>query len=133
MHSISKTPSQDNNNYSNNVKNKLENVSQVITVQAENMKYSLTEIVLEKNQLITLALENQDMIEHDIEMKIPTLNSENKSKHNHGTEENLIHLHAKPNSTEKLTFTPIDSGVYEFNCTIPGHKESGMVGQVIVN
>lgn len=134
MNSITMTPSQDHSDHSNNVENKIENNSQVITIQAKNMKYSKTKVVVEKNQSITLILENQDNIEHDIEMKIPSQNDNGlKLKHNHGTEENLIHLHAEPKSTEQLTFNPTDSGVYEFFCTIPGHKESGMVGQVIVN
>ncbi|MCK1998342.1 plastocyanin/azurin family copper-binding protein [Psychrobacillus psychrodurans] len=131
--STTPSPSQDHNDHSNNVENKIENNSKVITIQAENMKYSLTEIVLKKNQPITVVLENMDNVEHDIEMKIPTLNSSSESTHNHGTEENLIHLHAEPNSSEQLTFTPVGTGVYKYICTIPGHKESGMVGQVLVN
>ncbi|MEK4083548.1 cupredoxin domain-containing protein [Psychrobacillus sp. FSL K6-1415] len=134
MSSISMTPSQEHNNHSNNVENKIENNSQVITIKAENTKYSQTKIVVDKNQTITLILENQDNIEHDIEMKIPSHNDTGtKLNHNHGTEENLIHIHAEPKSTEQFTFTPTDSGVYEFICTIRGHKESGMVGQIIVN
>lgn len=125
--------SEDHTTHKNSMTNNLEKDSQIITIQATNMKYSKTQIVIEKELPITLVLDNQDKVEHDIEIRIPILNSVNDSKHKHGTEENLIHLHAEPNSEEKVTFTPANSGVYEFICTVPGHKESGMVGTVIVN
>jgi len=44
-----------------------------------------------------------------------------------------LHLHATPENTETLTFTLTESGVYEFYCTVPGHKELGMIGQFIVS
>jgi uncharacterized cupredoxin-like copper-binding protein len=31
-----------------------------------------------------------------------------------------------------LEFTPTKPGTYEFICTVPGHKEAGMVGALIV-
>lgn len=132
MSSISKDSISEHQNHTNSEANNTNKNSQVITIQAKNMKYSITEVFIEKNQPVTFVLENLDNIEHDIEIKIPTLN-DNDLKHNHDTKESLIHLHAEPKSTENLTFTPVGTGVYEYICTIPGHKESGMVGQVLVN
>lgn len=65
-------------------------------------------------------------------MKIPTLNKVTNSEHNHGMQEGLIHLHAGSMETNSITFTPIEKGTYEFLCTVPGHKELGMVGKIIV-
>lgn len=128
---IPNAQSQTHTNHSSSVEKNIENASQVITIKTENMKYSQAQIVLENNQPVTLILENQDIVEHDIEIRIPTI-SGSDLKHNHGNEKNLVHLHAESKSTENLTFTPVGTGVYEFICTIPGHKESGMIGQVIV-
>lgn len=130
--SISKDSSLEHHNHSKSEANIIKNASQVITIQAKNMKYSITEIFIEKNQPVTFVLENVDNIEHDIEMKIPTMNSDNETKHNNGPDENVIHLHSAPKNTQLLSFTPNVSGVYEFICTVPGHKEFGMIGQVIV-
>nr|WP_227456656.1 plastocyanin/azurin family copper-binding protein [Geobacillus sp. C56-T3] len=33
-----------------------------------------------------------------------------------------------PGKTAEVTFIPIERGVFRFYCTVPGHKESGMVG-----
>lgn len=33
-----------------------------------------------------------------------------------------------PGQTKKVTFTPNKSGEIPFDCDVPGHKESGMVG-----
>lgn len=112
---------------------KLDREGQIIALDASDMKYSNTKIIVEKNREVILTLTNLDNIEHDIEIKVPSLQANNESHHNHNTGSNVIHLHASPKSSETLTFTPTESGVYEFYCTIPGHKEFGMIGQLIVS
>src|SRR5699024_2411850 len=98
--------------------------SQVIAIETAKMKYSKNEIIVEKNKSVTLTLKNLDTVEHDIEIRTSSFNMIKGSKHNHGEDNNLLHLHAAPKKTETLTFTVTESGVYEFYCTIPGHKES---------
>ena len=41
-------------------------------------------------------------------------------------------LEYEPGTTATVLFTPTQIGEYEFECTIPGHKEAGMVGRVTV-
>ncbi|MFG3613559.1 cupredoxin domain-containing protein [Rummeliibacillus stabekisii] len=105
--------------------------AQVIRIQAQNMNYSQTKIKVKNNQSVTLILDNKDEVEHDIEINLPILDGENVKKH-HNMNENTVHLHVKPKGTNQIGFTPTESGIYEFICTIPGHKESGMAGQFIV-
>ncbi|WP_346014179.1 plastocyanin/azurin family copper-binding protein [Sporosarcina sp. E16_8] len=111
----------------------LDSESQMIVLETVDMKYSTKEINVKKDRAVNLTLTNLDQIEHDIEIKVPSLPIDNGPQHNHGTEKNVIHLHASPKSTKTLTFTPTESGVYEFICTVPGHRESGMVGLLIVS
>ncbi|MEK4427398.1 plastocyanin/azurin family copper-binding protein [Solibacillus sp. FSL K6-1523] len=106
--------------------------SEIIVIEADEMKYSTNEIVVEKDSAVHLTLINRDQIEHDIEIKAPVLPTDNESKHHQRTENNAIQLHAAPKSTETLTFTPTEPGTYEFMCIVPGHKELGMVGRMIV-
>ncbi len=106
--------------------------SRDIIIEVEDMKYSLTEIVLEKGQQVNLILNNQDIVEHDIEVEIPIVNEDSQIEHRHSGENNLIHLHAKSKDTQKINFTPTEIGAFQFICTVPGHKESGMVGKIIV-
>ncbi|MGG0658322.1 cupredoxin domain-containing protein [Rummeliibacillus pycnus] len=129
------TLSKSSQSHAHHIENTSKNVksdSKVISIQAQNMNYSQKEIIVENNQPVTLILENKDQIEHDIEINLPIRDNKSLKKH-HGTNENSVHLHVKPKSTEQINFTPIASGIYEFICTIPGYKESGMVGQFIVN
>lgn len=111
----------------------LDSESQMIVLETADMKYSTNEINVEKDRAVNLTLTNLDQIEHDIEIKVPSLPIDNESQHGNGTRNNVIHLHASPKSTETLTFTPFESGVYEFICTVPGHREIGMVGKFIVS
>ncbi|ARD47537.1 plastocyanin/azurin family copper-binding protein [Sporosarcina sp. P33] len=106
---------------------------QTVVLETANMKYSKSLVVVEKDIPITLTLKNMDDIEHDIEIRSTAIKLISESLHNHGENKNMLHLHATPESTETLSFTITESGVYEFYCTIPGHKELGMVGQFIVS
>lgn len=103
-----------------------------VDIGAVGMQYTPAKIIVEKDEPVLLSLENLDRIEHDLEINMPFRNMSNKSKHEHSVKPDVIHIHASPNSTETVTFTPTASGLYEFVCTIPGHKESGMVGEFIV-
>ena len=103
-----------------------------IGIETSGMSYSPAEVVVEKDMPITLALKNSDQIEHDIEIKDVPFKMVSESTHQHEVEEKVIHLHAEPQSTSEITFTMNEVGTYEFYCTIPGHKENGMVGQIKV-
>ena len=46
--------------------------------------------------------------------------------------EGVVAAHAEPGTSTTVLFTPTQTGEYEFECTIPGHREAGMVGKVIV-
>lgn len=107
--------------------------SQVIAMETAEMKYSKNEIIVEKDKPVTLTLTNLDKIEHDIEIRTSFFNMIKGSKHNHGADKNLLHLHSAPGNMEMLSFTLTESGIYEFYCTIPGHKELGMIGRFIVS
>ena len=103
-----------------------------IVIETSDLSYSPQEVVVEKNTPITFELKNSDQIEHDIEIKDVSFNMMSESKHQHEVKENVIHLHAEPQTSSEITFSMNEVGTYEFYCTIPGHKEGGMIGQLIV-
>ena len=43
-----------------------------------------------------------------------------------------LHLAVPPGGVGKLEFTPIEKGSLAFFCSVPGHRESGMVGTLTV-
>jgi len=104
-----------------------------INVQPSQYSYDPAKIVLEKGRSISLILQNNDFIEHDIEIKnIPIENINTGTHDEHATGSEDFHLHASAQEQTKLTFTPVQEGSYEFYCTIPGHKEKGMIGLLVV-
>ena len=106
--------------------------SKKIVIETSDLSYSPQEVVVEENTPITVELKNSDQIEHDIEIKDVSFNMVSESAHQHEVKKNVLHLHAEPQTTSEVTFTMNKVGTYEFYCTIPGHKENGMVGQFVV-
>jgi uncharacterized cupredoxin-like copper-binding protein len=39
----------------------------------------------------------------------------------------------QPGETKTLEFTPTEAATYPIDCNIAGHKEAGMVGELIVD
>jgi len=86
-----------------------------VKLVATEFKYDPAVVRVPAGKEITITLENKGAIEHDLH--IPAFN---------------VHLHANPGRTEKATFRADKPGTYDFECTIPGHKEAGMKGQLVV-
>ncbi len=103
-----------------------------IVIETSDLSYSPDEIVVEKNMPISLELKNSDQVAHDIEIKDLSFKLMSESSHQHENKEDVIHLHSEPHTTNEITFSIDEAGTYEFYCTIPGHKESGMVGKFVV-
>lgn len=41
-------------------------------------------------------------------------------------------LELKPSAEAEWVFVPMKPGNYELHCSIPGHKEAGMIGEIVV-
>jgi uncharacterized cupredoxin-like copper-binding protein len=107
--------------------------SPIIDIEASDMTYFPSSLDVEKGKPVTLVFRNKDQIIHDIEVNSKSFEIvNNTTDHQHDNPTSSLHLHAKPNSNETLTFIPMEEGTYEFYCTVPGHKESGMVGKLVV-
>ncbi|MGE6489768.1 cupredoxin domain-containing protein [Paenisporosarcina sp. NPDC076898] len=103
-----------------------------ILIEMSDLKYSPKELVVEKNTPVTIELKNTDQVEHDLEIRKVSFKMVSESKHQHAGEKNVLHLHAEPKQTSEMTLSINEEGIYEFYCTIPGHKENGMVGKLVV-
>lgn len=90
--------------------------------------------------LVKLTLVNDGWVEHDVEVEgIPVedialveagIPHERLGGGHHN--EGVIAAHAEPGTTATVMFTATEVGEYKFACTIPGHKEAGMVGKIVV-
>src|SRR3954454_11984088 len=86
----------------------------LINVKARTFAFDPKEITVKAGQDATIALKSTD-IEHDFTV-----------------DELHIHVHTGPGKTTKGGIKPDRPGRYQFYCSIPGHKGSGMVGTLIV-
>ncbi|MDC3417586.1 plastocyanin/azurin family copper-binding protein [Aquibacillus salsiterrae] len=107
---------------------------QRLSIKSDVFSFSPSTIKIEVNKEVILTLENPDNIEHDLEIENfkGESSSIDSSSHLHNQSNNTIHLHAAPGKQQSVTLTATEPGIYRFICTIPGHKESGMVGTIEV-
>lgn len=88
----------------------------VVKVTAKEFAFEPKEVKVKAGQSVKLVLENKGVIEHDIVfdklgVKTATI---------------------QPGKTAELTFTPKPKGRYAIYCSVPGHKEAGMTGTLVV-
>jgi uncharacterized cupredoxin-like copper-binding protein len=109
-----------------------------ITVEATDFTYDPGSIIVPAGQPVTLTLKNTGKVEHDF--VIDTINVVNVEASDSGPAEHHqmnqpgydLHFFAKAGETAVLQFTAMEPGKYEIFCSIEGHKEAGMIGELIV-
>ena len=112
--------------------------SQELTVTARDIAYAQNQLTLRAGVPTRLVFVNEGAIEHDI--TIPGLSAgetadahgHQEASHDMGTmAAGTVHATASVGDRAMVEFIP-KAGTYEFACTIPGHKEAGMVGTLRV-
>jgi plastocyanin len=86
-----------------------------LTLSAIDIAYSEPEITIPANTDVQLTVVNEGMLQHNFVIDDPAFSS------------------GALNSGESATITlNLPPGTYQYYCSIPGHKEAGMVGTLIV-
>lgn len=114
--------------------------SSVIDVRAKEIRFVPDEIRIPAGEMVTLRLKNEDAMAHDLEVQGLSIRREGIQLPSHdasggheGAGSGILALHTQANGTASITFTADEEGTYEVWCTIPGHKEFGMVAKLIVS
>lgn len=81
----------------------------------KEMRFGQTELHVQAGQEITLQLENYDMYAHSFD--IDELN---------------LHVQMPANSQTTTQFTAPEPGTYTIYCSLPGHREAGMIATLVV-
>lgn len=84
-----------------------------ITLRTTEWDFQPATLRLTKGEPVTIVLDNDGAIEHEVELP-------------------GLHLHAQAGETVKGSFVPDEIGTFDFACEIPGHREAGMVGSLVV-
>lgn len=111
------------------------------TVQETDFAYSPVTLIVPLNQPVALIFDNTGAVEHDFVIEEIRLANVNLSEsgghdmggHDMGEMEYDLHISTLPGRSSKVEFTPTEAGIYEFFCTVKGHKEAGMIGKLVVN
>lgn len=87
-----------------------------VTVNATEFKFDPASITAKAGQTVNLTVKNAGTVQHTWVQK-----------------DSNVKLTIDPGKTAAQTFTaPSKAGTYQFECDVPGHKEAGMVGQLVV-
>lgn len=108
-----------------------------IVLETPGMSFSNKKVQVKQGQPVKLTLQNKDGVVHDFtiaKMPVKDLKEQTSSGHTggHGDSKDKVHVSAAGGKSGIIEFTPTAKGTYTFICTEPGHKESGMEGQLIV-
>lgn len=88
-----------------------------VVVKASEWEFQPASFRVEAGKPVKLALQNAGRVEHNM---VVTAGG------------NPVQLDVLPGRSATVEFVPQQPGVYEIACTIPGHREAGMVGKVEV-
>lgn len=108
-----------------------------IQLEAQEFSFTPGQIEVVAGQPVTITFKNMGTVEHDwsiMEIPVEITSAANSSQHNMAgmTADPQLHTAAMNGQSGTVTFTPTKPGTYEFFCTVPGHREAGMHGTLIV-
>lgn len=102
-----------------------------LVIQADEYSFSPSHTEIKAGDMVTITLDNIGEVEHDIEIiGMEAKIEEQSSSHDHGQENNQLHVHSFPGEKQDISFTTSTPGTYRYVCTIPGHEELGMTGVI---
>jgi len=110
-----------------------------ITLEMTDFAYSLPSMTVPAGQPVTLTLKNIGQVEHDFVVEKADVttkviqDSGSNAHHAHGTEQNYdLHISAGPGEKSVLQVSVSEPGTYKYFCSVEGHEEAGMVGELTV-
>ena len=107
--------------------------AKVVEVQLSEHNYSPSELVFERNKPYILRLNNIGAVSHDMVGGSFFSAIAIKMAQNRGgriVTPVLSSIYVKPKQQMELWFVPVRSGKYSFFCSLDGHREGGMEGDV---
>ena len=110
-----------------------------ITLEAGDFVYNVPSITVRAGEPVLLTIKNTGELEHDfviekinVETKV-VQDGGSKEHHAHGLEANYdLHISTQVGQTSVIEFTAAEPGTYQFFCSVQGHREAGMLGELTV-
>ncbi|HET7010469.1 MAG TPA: cupredoxin domain-containing protein [Anaerolineales bacterium] len=112
---------------------------QEVSLTAVDMEFQPNVLEVTAGTPVRLTMTNAGTLEHDfsiLEIPMESMGATAMPMEGHDmgamTVDPQLHMATAMGTSNTLEFTPTKPGTYEFFCTVPGHKEAGMVGSLIV-
>jgi uncharacterized cupredoxin-like copper-binding protein len=119
--------------------------AQQVTIKGSEFKFDPSAVTWKANQPVTLVFQNVGTVDHDVDLTaMPAANvkvdlsgagnipASASSTAQQNAQAGKVYLYAAPGKQATATFTPTTAGAYQFFCSLPGHKEAGMIGTATV-
>lgn len=112
-----------------------------LVVTAQSFRFAPAAIEVAQGHPVRLSLQNADTTEHDFQVDGLPVRAAPAAAHQHGGSDSRgsedgvppgLHLHAEAGTRTTVTFTPAEHGTFTVYCTVPGHREAGMVAVLVV-
>lgn len=113
----------------------------VITMRTEDFKFVPDSITIKVGQTVRLRLDNHDPVLHDYttdEAEFIVLEASGAAHDDHDMDPEAqvslqpLHIAAEGDEHGELVFEATEPDEYVFYCSVPGHREAGMVGTIII-
>ena len=89
-------------------------------VTATEFEFKPNKFEAKVGQKVTFKVTNKGTVEHNFVILSPDSSQE------------LTKMTTQPGETKALEFTPAEATTYPIDCNIAGHKEAGMVGELVI-
>ncbi|MBI5283951.1 MAG: cupredoxin domain-containing protein [Chloroflexi bacterium] len=106
----------------------------VIDVSLKNLRFTPDAVEVAAGKTVQVNVTNMDGTEHDMlvdGLRIQKV-GEATGGHHAGATADMLVVHVTANDQGSITFRTDQKGTYRFYCTLPGHKDAGMVGEMKV-
>lgn len=111
------------------------------TVTATEFAFAPAELTLQVGPHAAVRLQNRGQLLHDwtVDAIPATAVTATGAEHSSGAGHSIapagtvpLHVTADRGKSADVSFTPTQAGEYTFYCTVPGHREAGMRGRLLV-
>lgn len=115
-----------------------EEAHETLTLEMKDIAFAQTEITLEAGELVEIELSNTGVVAHDFTIaEIDAVHAvhgdhDPVAGHDEHGDELALHQALEAGDSIELRLRVHEAGTYEFYCTVPGHREAGMVGTLTV-
>jgi len=111
-----------------------------ITMELTDFSYTPLSITIPVGQPVVLTINNNGQVVHDFvveKIEVTDVVAQDSGSGEHdmpGMGESLYDLHVSTGAgqTNALQFTALEPGTYKIFCSVEGHIEAGMIGELVV-